>query len=106
MNLSYPPIPLSLPAAYNQLGHELIKATAFLLIPTELLYFAIYFQIKGFYQIYQTLTFLSIGAFWVSPWFAPISCGPARCLQNFASKTKQKTYNYTYANIFQLQLEP
>ncbi|TVY19271.1 putative long-chain-alcohol O-fatty-acyltransferase 7 [Lachnellula arida] len=84
-SMSIPPIYLAdLPPAYNQLGHEFVKATAFLLIPTELLYFSIYFHLKGFQKVYQALTFLSLGAFWISPWFAPISCGPAQCLQNFA----------------------
>ncbi|TVY81833.1 hypothetical protein LSUE1_G003011 [Lachnellula suecica] len=87
MNISYSPMPISLPnlpSAYNQLGNELIKATAFILVPVELLYFSIYFRTKGFLRIYEILTFLSLGAFWLSSWFAPISCGPARCLQNFA----------------------
>jgi hypothetical protein len=91
MNITYPPISLAdLPPVYNQLGHELVKATAFLLIPTELLYFSIYFHVKGLYRTYEFLTFLSIGAFWLSPWFAPISCGPARCLQNFTSMPHTK----------------
>jgi len=91
MNISLPPVSLAdLPPAYNQLGHELVKATAFLLIPTELLYFSIYFHIKGFQKVYQALTFLSLGAFWLSPQVAAISCGPAQCLQNFASMTKTK----------------
>ncbi|TVY40977.1 hypothetical protein LOCC1_G003563 [Lachnellula occidentalis] len=85
MNTSIPPISLAhLSPVHNQLGRELVKATAFLLIPTELLYFSIYFHIKGFQKVYQALTFLSLAAFWLSPWVAPISCGPAQCLQNFA----------------------
>jgi len=68
----------------DEVGHEFIKATAFLLIPTELLYFSIYFHIKGAYRIYKILTFLSVGAFWISPHAAPIGCGPVRCLQHFA----------------------
>lgn len=86
MNISYPPVHITnLPPTLEELGHEFIKAVAFLLIPTELLYFSIYFHLKGFQKLYEFLTFSSIAAFWVSPWLAPISCGPARCLQNFAS---------------------
>jgi hypothetical protein len=89
-NTSYHPLPLTvfrpLPPAIDQLSHEFIKATAFLLIPTELLYFSIYFHAKGAHRTYKTLTLLSIAAFWISPYVAPVSCGPARCLQHFASK--------------------
>jgi hypothetical protein len=86
MNISYPPIHITnIPPAVQQMGHEVIKATAFLLIPAELLYFSIYFHTKGLYKLYEILTFLSIVDFWVSPVLAPISCSPARCLQNFAS---------------------
>lgn len=88
MNKShYRALPLqivALPPAVQQFGHEFTKATAFLLIPTELLYFSIYFRAKGHYQTYKLLTFLSLATFWISPYAAPISCGPARCLQNFA----------------------
>ncbi|RDW77332.1 hypothetical protein BP6252_05385 [Coleophoma cylindrospora] len=66
------------------MGYDFIKATAFLLVPTELLYFSIYFHTKGQYRIYKYLTFLSLVTFWISPWAAPISCSPARTLQNFA----------------------
>lgn len=80
----------SLPRVVEQLGHDFVKAAAFLLIPTELSYFSIYFHAKGYYKIYRNLTFLSIAAFWTAPWAAPISCGPARCLQNFAGRTSSK----------------
>jgi hypothetical protein len=91
MNISYPPIHITnIPPAFEQLGHEFIKATAWLLIPTELLYFSVYFHRKGFYKAYEVLTFLSLGAFWVSPLVAPIACNAARCLQNFAGKFKSK----------------
>jgi hypothetical protein len=86
MNISYPPLHITnIPPVVQQMGNEVVKATAFLLIPAELLYFSIYFHIKGLYKLYEILTFLSIVAFWVSPVLAPISCSPARCLQNFAS---------------------
>lgn len=77
---------IQVPPEINQIGEEVIKAAAFTLIPTELLYFSIYFHTKRLYRIYKVLTVLSLGAFWVSPYLAPISCGPAKCLQNFASK--------------------
>jgi hypothetical protein len=86
MNISYPPIPIgNLPPAMEEVGQESIKAAAFLLIPTECLYFSIYFHLKGAYKVYKILTFLAITAFWISPYAAPIGCGPVRCLQNFAS---------------------
>ncbi|KAG0651088.1 hypothetical protein D0Z07_2362 [Hyphodiscus hymeniophilus] len=85
MNISYPPIYINdIPPGLERMGSEVIKATAFLLIPTELLYFSIYFHTKGRYKLYETLTFLSLGAFWLSPVLAPILSSPARCLQNFA----------------------
>jgi hypothetical protein len=86
MNISYPPFHITnIPPEVERMGHELIKATAFLCIPAELLYFSIYFRAKGLYRVYEILTFLSLAAFWVSPVLAPISCSPARCMQNFAS---------------------
>jgi hypothetical protein len=85
-NISYPPVHITdIPPEVERMGHEVIKAAAFLLIPTEILYFSIYFHAKGLYKLYEILTFLSLGAFWVSPILAPISCSPVRCLQNFAS---------------------
>ena len=86
MNVSYPPLHITnIPPVVQQMGNEVVKATAILLIPAELLYFSIYFHTKGLYKLYEILTFLSIIAVWVSPVLAPISCSPARCLQNFAS---------------------
>jgi hypothetical protein len=88
MNISYQPVPIDkVPPAMEQAGYELIKAMAFALIPAELLYFSIYFHTKGAYKVYKILTFLSLSAFWISPYAAPIVCGPVRCLQNFASMT-------------------
>ncbi|KAF4635186.1 hypothetical protein G7Y89_g2916 [Cudoniella acicularis] len=73
-----------LPPSSNQLYHEFTRASAFLLIPIELFYFSIYFHTKGLYKVYKTLTLLSLVSFWISPYTAPIACGLARCLQNFA----------------------
>ena len=84
MNISYQPIP-PLPSAMEKAGHEFMKAAFFELIPAELLYFSIYFHLKGAYKVYKILTFLSITAFWISPYVVPIGCGPVRCLQHFAS---------------------
>lgn len=100
MNISYPPINIiDVPIAIQQLGHEFIRALVFLLIPTELLYFSIYFRRKGHYQIYLSLSFLSTIAFWISPVVAPISCGPAKCLQNFASRLAQTLRILAYAKF-------
>jgi hypothetical protein len=88
MNISYPPFHITnIPPAFDQLTHEFIKATAYFLIPVELLYFSIYFHVKGRYTLYECLSLLSIAAFWVAPVVAPIHCGAARCLQNFGSMT-------------------
>ncbi|KAG9238663.1 hypothetical protein BJ875DRAFT_480163 [Amylocarpus encephaloides] len=78
-------VTLQVPPVINQLGQEILKATVFDLIPLELLFFSIYFNLKGFYKLYRTMTFLSIATFWLSPNVAPISCGPVRCLQHFAT---------------------
>lgn len=97
MNISYPQIPVAnIPPAVEQLGHDFIKAGAFLLIPTELLYFSIYVHTKGQYNLYRNLTFLSLAAFWVSPYAAPVKCGPARCLQHFASMSQIILYIACY----------
>jgi len=85
MNISYPPIHvIQLPPAFEQLGAEFTRALIYLLVPVELLYFSIYFKVKGIYRLYQYLTALTIVAFWLAPFIAPIHCGPAKCLQNFA----------------------
>lgn len=91
MNVTYPPptsllAALQIPPVINHLGHQLIKATAFTIIPAELLFFSIYFHLKDFRKLYHSLTALSLITFWLAPYVAPISCGPAKCLQNFASK--------------------
>lgn len=100
MNISYPPIHITnIPPPVVKMGHEVVKATAFLLIPTELLYFSIYFHTKRLYKLYEILTFLSVAAFWVSPVLAPISCSPARCLQNFASEFHGSGYGESMLTI-------
>lgn len=77
---------IPIPPVVEHLGHEVVKAIAFLLIPAELLYFSIYFHAKGCRRIYQTLTFLSLATFSIAPYAAPISCGPAQCLQKLTSR--------------------
>ena len=73
LNVTLPTIQISnLPSAIEKLGHDLSRAGTFLLIPTELLYFSIYFYIKRAYRMYKYLTFLSLAFFWLSPWVAPI----------------------------------
>lgn len=84
-----------LPPTVEKLGHDFVKAAAFLLIPTELLYFSIYFHAKGQYKVYRYLTFLSLFAFWMAPYIAPVSCGPARCLQHFAGKLPRLRATFT-----------
>ncbi|KAN0122281.1 hypothetical protein V8E51_000607 [Hyaloscypha variabilis] len=85
MNITYQPLPIGkLPLAMEVASNEFVKATAFLLIPLELLYFSIYFHTKGVYKVYRILNFLAITAFWLAPFAAPIACGPVRCLQYFA----------------------
>jgi hypothetical protein len=86
MNTSYPPIHMiNLPPVFIQVGQELPKALAYLLIPAKLLYFAIYFKIKGNLRLFESLTFLCVIAFWLAPIVTPLSCGLFKSLQNFAS---------------------
>lgn len=86
-NISYLPIHVQyLPAPFEQLGYEVLKAAVYLLIPTEIMYFSIYFKIKGYYSVYKSFTFLSIFAFWISHIITPVQCGPVRSMQNFASE--------------------
>ncbi|ESZ99516.1 hypothetical protein SBOR_0081 [Sclerotinia borealis F-4128] len=82
LHFSIPPTTIS--PAFKRLGHETIRATAFLVIPTELLYFSIYFLLKRQYGMYKKLSALSLAAFWLSGWMNPISCGPVGALRNFA----------------------
>jgi hypothetical protein len=87
MNISYTPIHIpELPPAVQQLSHEFPKAVSYLLIPAELLYFSIYFKIKGFNRVYAYVAFLSLLSFWMYPFITPARCGPVRSLQHFASE--------------------
>lgn len=78
------PIPTTISPVFQRLGHETIRAIAFLLIPTELLYFSIYFLLKRQYGRYKKFSTLSLITFWLSIWMNPISCGPVAALRNFA----------------------
>jgi hypothetical protein len=108
MNISYNPVYITnLPPAIEHAGHEVIRAAAFLLIPAELLYFSIYFHRKRCYTLYAAMTFSSLAIFWISPLLTPIYCGPARCLQNFASQLDASTCSQsTVLIVLQLLLEP
>ncbi len=87
MNITYPPIHITeLPPALQQLSNDFPKAALYLLVPTELLYFSIYFKVKGFNRVYAYLAFLSILSFWMYPLITPVTCGPIRSLQHFASE--------------------
>jgi len=69
--------------ALERLGHDILRESVYLLIPFELLYFAIYFHLKGISKVYKILSLLSLITLWASPIVVPISCGPLRCVQNF-----------------------
>lgn len=85
MNITYPPIYVTnVPPVFEQLGHDIVRATVYLLIPFELLYFGIYFHLKGISKAYKILSFLSMVTLWASPIIVPISCGPIRSVQKFA----------------------
>lgn len=88
------PIPTTLSPAFETLGHETIRAAAFLLIPTELLYFSIYFLLKRQYGTYKKLSALSLVTFWLSSWINPISCAPIGALRNFAGMYKLYTFTW------------
>ncbi|KAG9242134.1 hypothetical protein BJ878DRAFT_536092 [Calycina marina] len=88
-NSSYPlitiiPIVENIPPAIDQLSHDAVKVAAFLLIPAELMYFAIYSQRKGLNRVYNWLTGWCLLSLWTAPVVAPVAYGPAQCLQNLA----------------------
>ncbi|KAM3065996.1 hypothetical protein ACMFMG_009783 [Clarireedia jacksonii] len=90
MNITSIPLllePASISTELERLGHETIRATAFLLIPIELLYFSIFFLLQGQYGFHKKLTFLSLATFGLSNWMTPISCGPIGFLRNFIVAT-------------------
>jgi hypothetical protein len=104
MNITYPPIHITeLPPAVEQLSHDFPKAALYLLVPTELLYFSLYFKIKGFNRVYTYLAFLSILAFWMHPLITPIRCGPVRSLQHFASEYSSQYFVLRSGNDWNLQ---
>jgi hypothetical protein len=97
---------LQVPPELNRQGHEVIRAAVFSLIPAELFYFSIYFHMKGVYRLYRMLTAFALAAFWIAPYAAPTSCGPVKCLQNFASEYESNVNIYTVANTVKLQSGP
>ncbi|KAI9835801.1 MAG: hypothetical protein M1838_005198 [Thelocarpon superellum] len=85
MNATGPKTMSPLSSALDQVVVELPPAMAVLLIPTLLLYAAIYaLYVKGHQKTFLGLTVASIAFFWACPWLTPVHCGPLRCLQNFA----------------------
>lgn len=71
---------------FSQFAYEVVTTTAYLLlVPVLFLYLAIYNLLKKNYKTYTSLTFVSLVAFLAAPLIAPIRCGTARCLENFAS---------------------
>lgn len=85
MNITNTPIQVkSLPTVVGEMGHNLQRGCVYFLIPFELLYFAVYFHLKGLPQLYNTLTVFSVAALWAFPIIVPTSCPPMRCVQNLA----------------------
>lgn len=74
----------SIPPAYVLLAEEVTASIVYLLLPTAFIYLAIYVYVRGHASLFKLFTFASVVGFWASSWVAPISCGPARCVQNFA----------------------
>lgn len=93
MNISHPilhlPItvipPIPIPPPLQQLVPDFIKATAYFLIPAELLYFSLYFHSKELPKWHAWLSGLALGMLWAAPVLAPVGCGAAKCLQHFGS---------------------
>jgi hypothetical protein len=116
MNITSIPLliePASISPELEHLGHETIRALAFLLIPIELLYFSIYFLLQGQHGLHKKLTLLSLGTFWLSNWMTPISCGPIGVWRNFIGTYSLRgpctafiPYNHAEANPTQLQHSP
>jgi hypothetical protein len=99
MNITYPPIQITdLPPAVEHLGYDFTRAALYLLIPTELLYFSLYFKIKGLKRVYASLAFLAIVAFWMYPLITPIRCGPVQSLQHFASEYSSRLVELRSSN--------
>jgi hypothetical protein len=78
---------INLPPAFIQVGQEFPKALAYLLVPAKLLYFAIYFKIRGNLRLFELLTFLCVIALWLAPIVTPLSCGLFESLQKFTGIT-------------------
>ena len=76
----------------QQMLSEFPLALAIISIPALLLYFTIYTFVKDCYALSVFLSVPTLALFWLSPYAAPINCGAARALLNFAS-----TYIYIYS---------
>lgn len=95
MNVSYPlPFIANLPPTVEQAALDCLRTAASLLIPGEILYFAIYFHRRRYEKLYAVLTCLSLAAFGFSLILAPVSCGPIQCVQNFAGKFHTQLYDF------------
>ena len=76
----------AVPPALQLAADEFPRALALLLIPTSLLYSAIYTHLQARYTAHVWLTFTSIACYLACPWLTPVQCGFFHSLQNFASR--------------------
>ena len=69
---------------FQDMASQLVLAFATLVIPTLLLYLAIYARVINQARIANTLTIVSIVACFAFPTRYPVSCGPVKAIQNTA----------------------
>lgn len=72
-----------IPPSYRLLAHEFGHALEYLLLPLTLLYFSLYFSLKGYKRVYGALTLGALLGFSTATSVAPIHCPPAASLMNF-----------------------
>lgn len=70
------------------LAHDLGRAAVCLLVPLSLLYFSLYFSLKGDKRAYGALTLFALIGFAAVTVVAPVRCPPAGSLINFAGRVE------------------
>lgn len=87
MNITYPPLRVTNMAAVSptleQLSHDFTRALFYALIPAEVLYFSLWFKVRGAERTYAALTFCAIVLAWIAPVITPVACAPVKSLQYF-----------------------
>lgn len=87
MNVTFPAAELAAEQApmVSLFTDEVVRAFFWMLVPTEVFYFSLYFKVQGREKAYKRLTALCMVLFLISPIVTPMSCALVRSVQYFFS---------------------